>query len=665
MTTSTTKQRIEFLQAEITKHDELYEANQPIITDSEYDALYKELISLEAAHPEFRTPTSPTQRITTKLVNELTKVQHQTPMLSLDKGDSPEDVEKFLNKIQDDAVLVQQKLDGLTLVLHYNNGRFIQGVTRGSGEVGEDVTHTVEQINNVPKRIPFLGKLEVRAEGIISFAEFERINVDGKYSNPRNLASGTIRQLDSSVAKSRNLQAIVMELVHVEGLEFKKDTERLKFLTEQGFEVVETRMFMLPSEKEDLMKYVAAYNTNIRPNLPHMVDGIVIKANTLALREEFGTTSKFPRWAIAYKFASLDARTKLREIIVQVGKTGQLTPVGIFDTVTIDNVGIGRATLHNFNNIKNKDIRIGDTILIQRAKDVIPHIAMSYHDNPNSVPYTPPTECPDCKAPVVEKGGNLYCSNDQCNTRMKGLVEFFVSRPAMNIDGFGKETVEQLFKAGLIHSVVDIYDLHNHREAFKSIAGLGEKTFDKLVAGIEASKDEPLHRVLNALSIPLIGSSASKELSRKYETMDSLLSSFSRDTLADEMLEMDDYDFGEKSIDAIYEYLGKNHGLIKELQAVGLTMRSQYYDDGTSTPVATGGKRLDGLVFVITGALSKSRDDFKSDIEALGGKVTGSVSKKTNYLLMGEDAVGTSKYDKAVSLNIPILLEADFMALIK
>ena len=659
MNESENVQRLVFLQKEIKKHDELYEQNAPVITDSEYDALYNELIDLEKTYPELITPDSPTQRIVTTLVPSLKKVKHATPMLSQDKVNDEKGIRKFLEKNKTNSrVIVELKLDGLTIVGNYHEKELKQAVTRGDGTIGEDVTHTVRTFKNVPKTIDFDGELSVRSEAIIPFEEFERINVDGRYSNPRNLASGTVRQLNASIADERNLLGIAFELEKAEGKTFETDVERLKFMESLGFDVVPYRVFEA-NEVEELLEYCMTFSKEVRHTLPYMIDGLVIKFDDLSLREELGYTSKFPKWACAFKFESLDATTTLRDVVFQVGKSGQISPVALFDTINIG-VKISRATLHNARNIKEKDIRIGDKILVARANDVIPQVVMSIHSerNGSEKEIEIPTECPSCGSTTEYIGANLYCTGIDCAPQLSGKLEHFVGRKSMNIDGLGSETISLLLEKNVLSSFADIYRLHEVRETLESFEGLGKNKVEKMINEIEKSKSMPFDKVLYGMSIRLIGQSASRDIGKHFKSMKNMLDKFENKTaFKEELLSLEK--FGEKMADSLIDFLSnpQNQELFDELEKLGLTM---VMNEPVNNPETLGLSSLEGKTFVITGALSKGRDEFKSLIEARGGKVSGSVSKKTTYLLMGEDAIGTSKHKKAESLGVTILSEEQF-----
>ena len=657
------EKHINHLQQEIEKHDKLYDQNQPIITDSEYDALYQELIELEEAHPEYRTPDSPTQRIITTFVTSLKKVKHDKPMLSQAKVHTADDLRKFaLKNTTNSRYIVQQKLDGLTLVKGYENKGLKQGVTRGDKEIGEDVTHTVQTISDVPKRIAFAKKLSVRSEAIIPNEEFDRINEDGKYSNSRNLVSGTVRQLDSAVAKERNLQSIVFEMEYAEGMEFKTDVERLEFMKEQGFNVVPYVVFEA-DQVEEMIDYCLRFEEDIRMTVPYVLDGLVIKFDDLKLRDQLGSTSKHPQWSCAFKFKSLDATTPLNRVVNQVGKSGQITPVAEFDEITIANVNIKRATLHNYSQIKQKDIRIGDKIVVARANDVIPKVIKSIHSvrTGDEIEIVVPENCPVCDSPTEYIGKNLYCTGLDCSVQLEGKLAHFVSRKAMNIDGLGEETVKMLLDKGFVHSFADLYRLHEKEAELKTIERFGDRSVEKMLEGIEASKTMPFQKVLYGMSIRLIGDSATRAIAKEFGSMDNLLeASLDEVTFEARLLELEK--FGSTMVKALVDFLANEQNVdrIKELEAYGLTMT-------TDAPVLTAEEAslssLEGKTFVITGALSKGRDEFKEEIEKRGGKVSGSVSKKTTYLLMGDDANGTSKHTKAVGLGVTILSEDDYNAL--
>lgn len=655
------------LREEIAKHDRLYEQNQPIISDGEYDELYAKLVELEKQYPEYITPDSPTQRVITEIVSELEAVEHTTFMGSQEKVKTWEGIEEFLNRgTEEDEILIQYKLDGLTGVLRHNEGQYQMAISRGDGYTGENITHTVRTIQNIPHTIPFKNNLEVRMEIIIPYDEFERINASiedpsQSYSNPRNLASGTVRQLDASIAKDRKLQGIVFDLVSAEGKTFYKDTEQIEFLKDQGFEVVPTKVFKNNAEGRQQMKeYVEQMENEIRSTLPYMIDGLVIKFNSLETRERLGSTSKHPKWSISYKFASLEATTKLLSVTNQVGKTGQITPVGKLQTVNIDGVNVSRASLHNYGLIKSKDIRVGDTVVVIRANDVIPHITksiVSLRDGTETI-IEQPTHCPSCGSPVQAEKDLIYCTGLNCFPQLKAKIVHFGSRQALNIEGLGEKTVETFMQKGFLKNFIDLYSLNDHREEILKIKRYGAKRFDNLLYELEKAKSAPLHKVIYAFSIRHIGESASREFAKHFNSMNQILEE-SKNVEAFKNKVLNIKDFGEESCKSVVDFFtnDKNREMIQELMSLGFEMKSEGVQEIKESTIT-------GLTFVITGKLSKPRNEFKKIIEQLGGKVTGTVSSKTDYLLMGEGEEGSNKYQKALELDIPILSEIEFNLLI-
>ncbi|SME50586.1 DNA ligase [Bacillus cereus] len=667
------EQKIKQLREEVMKHDLLYDEGTPIITDSEYDQMYYELVSLEEKHPEFADENSPTKRIYSVVVDSLKKVKHSTPMLSQDKGHTEEDIVKFANK-SDDEIIVGDKEDGLTIVLKYNNGIYYEASTRGDGYIGEDVTHTVRTITNLPKKISFKGYLEVRAESVIPFSEFERINVDGKYKSPRNLVSGSVRTLNANIAKERGLSIIAFDLVKAEGITFEKDTEQLEFLKEQGFNVVPYKVFKnTPEGIKELIQYCLTYNKEVRPTIPHMIDGLVLKFNNLAVRESLGYTSKFPRWGFAFKFDSLDATTKLLNIVETVGKSGQITPNGIFEPVEIDGVTIQKASLANYDNIKERDIRIGDTIVVARANDVIPQIVSAVTElrDGTEKEILPPTCCPVCNGEVVKEEDNVhyFCINSTCSAQQERILKHFVSRNAMNIDGLGAKTVETFYEKGILSSISDIYTLKDNLDKLSVLRGFGEKKIQKMLSGIEESKHVPLSKFLYALAIPNVGSSTGKDIAKKFKTMRHLIE-LSKDpvVLKTELMKIDG--IGETVASSMVSYFEESHNieLIEFLYSIGFSMMEEVEEIIAS-------EEIEGKIFVITGSLSKPRNDIKKEIEARGGKVSGSVSAKTNFLVLGgynhvtgelpEKETNSSKYKNAVKFECPIISEEELFEKMK
>jgi DNA ligase (NAD+) len=656
------------LQQTIAAHDILYDRGASVITDSDYDKLYQHLVELEERYPYMVHVNSPTQRIIVHntLVDTLEKVRHSRPMLSLGKGTTADAVLKFLAQAPGEPILLQRKEDGLTVVGTFEEGVPLDYVSRGDSEVGERLLHSCSQIVNIPKQIAFKGRLELRFEVIVPYAEFERINTDGKYSNTRNLASGTVRSLDGNLTKERGLKAYVIEIVDIEGQSFEYDHERIEFVRNLGFEISDTYAFFekgkdVQQETQRLLSFIEAYDTAIRPTLPHMIDGLVLKFDRIALREELGETSKVPRWAIAYKFSSQDATSTLRDCIFQVGKSGQISPVAEFDMVEIDGVEVRRSTLHNFSNIEDKDIRIGDKILIARANDVIPQVVKSFHElrDGSEMKIELPPVCPACSGTIKREGEHAFCINPKCEPQIIGKLEHYVSRNAMNIDGCGEKTIAMMYEEGFVKTLADIYRLRRFKQQIIALENFGEKKYAKMIEGIETSKEQPLNNFIYSLSIYLIGQRASKAISKVYDNMNEILEDAKTPAkLKAKLLAIDD--FGEKMVSSFVQFITaeENIALIHELMAEGLTMLSPAKANVVASPIS-------GKTFVITGKLSMSRDAFKDKIEQLGGKVTGSVGKKTDYLLMGPDANGTTKHKTALSLDVTILYEDDFNLLLK
>lgn len=655
------KQRIETLRSEIRKHDELYEQSKPIIGDGEYDQLYYELLDLEKQYPEFADENSPTQKIYTIMLDELEKVRHSTFMGSQEKIKTWEGVLNFLKR-SISKVLAQLKLDGLTVVLTYEGGILLQAVTRGDGEVGQNITHTVRTIKNIPSVIPFKGHLEVRMEGIIPFAEFERINENGEYSNPRNLVSGTLGQLSAKIAEERAVQGIVFDIIAIEGMTFKTISEQLAFLKEQGFTIVESEAF--DQTEEGLAKleaYIQNIEKNVRKDLPYMIDGLVLKFDNLDAQAELGSTSKTPRWSIAYKFASLEATTKLVGLEESVGRTGQITPVYLLETVDIDGTNVSRASAANYGDIKRRDVRINDTVVVIRANDVIPKVTAAIKDvrTGNELVISAPTVCPSCGSSAEFDGANLFCRGEECEPQMQGRIEHFASRKALNINTLGESTVETFFKEGIVRHFLDLYNLEEKEEQICSLEGFGKKSYAKLQKELERVKTEPLHKVLIALSVKHLGESKSKELSKIFADIDAILTA-SEDAEAFRATLLALPDFGNAITDSLVSFFTKpeSRDMLRKMQAIGFTMKSELLAKPQDANLPYSGQTV-----VITGTLdAMGRDEAQAKLEALGAKVSGSVSKKTSFVVVGKDA--GSKEQKAKNLGVRIVGEEEFIQMI-
>jgi DNA ligase (NAD+) len=653
---SQVKKTIDMLRDIIRRHDKLYNAGNPIVTDSVYDTMYKALVKLEEEHPQYADPDSPTQKIHYTKVDHLETVKHSTPILSQNPITDEASLRKWWAQkgSNNSPILAQDKLDGLTQILIYEKGLLVDAVTRGNGFQGDRVLHTVQTIANIPKRIKFQGRLEIRGEALFTFKEFERINTDGRYSNPRNLASGTIRMLDAAEAAKRKMEFHAFDLIHAEGFNPTSDLERLEFLKEQGFTIVKTEVFAA-DQINQLVHFCQTYSKEVRPTLPYPIDGLVIKFDDLNLRAELGNTSKFPRGSTAFKFDSLDAITTLRDIIWQVGKTGQLTPVAIFEPVEIDGVTISRATLHNYQYIMDKDIRIGDKILLARANDVIPKVVKSFPElrKEELEPIILIQNCPECGQPVVYEDPLIFCKNPECVSQQVRSIIHFCSRDAMDIESLGESSITLLFEKGFLKDITDLFRLHERKEELKQLPGYGEKKVSKMLAAIEDCKNQPLHRLLYALNIPHLGRTNSPLITEQFPTIDAVINA-----PKEALCEIEG--IGDIMATAIVEFFRneKNLAVIENLKDMEVNMIEPKTETNSTLP-------LQGLTIVISGTLSQKRADFETMIKRNGGKVSGSVSSKTSYLLLGPDKTGTAKHKKALSLGIPIINEREFLDLLK
>jgi DNA ligase (NAD+) len=657
------KSRILSLRTEIREHDELYDLNKPKISDQEYNQLYYELVDLEKQCPELFDANSPTQRIYTMMIDELEKVRHTSFMGSQEKIHTFEELVQFANRYNS-PILLQYKLDGLTVVLTYEKGLLIQAVTRGDGEIGENVIHTVRTIQNIPQRIEFQGRLEIRIEGIMPYADFERINVNGDYSNCRNLVSGTLRQLNAKFAKERNVQGIAFELIEIEGVTFQTISEQLAFLTGQGFTVVETELFLTDEAGlKRLQSFLETMETVTRGSLDYMIDGMIGKFDSLRAKEELGNTAKCPRWSIAYKFEALEATTRIKHVLHSVARTGQITPVYYFDMVTIADVDIECASAANYEIIEAKDIRIGDKVVVIRANDVIPKVEMSIKEERTGeeIIIVAPTECPACGTPTIKKGAHIFCRGTNCMPQIKGMIEFFASRRTLNIDSLGEKTIDLFVENGFIRTFIDLFDLEDKKDELCKLEGFAIKSFTKLQNELEKAKSAPFHKALHALSIPLIGGTKSKELSKVFASMDEMMdASLNAPAFHTKLISIPD--IGEAMADSLVGYFtnDENRRTIEKMKEIGFTMISEF----AGTPAPTGDS-LVGKIFVITGTFtSGNRDHMTALVEAHGGKASGSVSKKTSFLLFGADEAGSGKHNKAIELGTPILTEDEFLTMI-
>jgi DNA ligase (NAD+) len=667
-------ERVEQLRREINFHNYRYHVlDDPVISDYEFDRLWIELRQFEAEHPELITPESPTQRVGSQPVSRFVKVRHPAPILSLANAFGSQEVRDWYDRILklDGRVaragfVVEPKIDGLTVILHYRDGRFVQGATRGDGEIGEDVTSNLRTIRALPLHIPVdpagpppAPYLVVRGEVFMNKKDFEKLNLsleaagEKTYLNPRNTASGSLRQLDPALTASRPLTLLTYAIVTADGGTPRTQWETLETLRSLGFPV--TTDASLQSDLNGAISECEGWKDR-RRQLPFEADGMVIKINDLSLAADLGFVGKDPRGAIAYKFPAQEVTTRLLNIGVNVGRTGVLTPYAMLEPVDIGGVIVKQATLHNFDYIRDKDIRIGDRVSVKRAGEVIPYVIgpVEALRAGNEEVYHPPERCPACGEPVENLPGEVawYCVNAACPEQLIRNLEHFVSRGAMDIVGLGIKIVEQLVQADLVHDVADIYTLH--REDLLNLEGFAEKKVDNLLASIDASRSQTLARLINALGIRGVGEVVAADLARHYLDLEALSRSGVDDLQSIEGI-------GPNIAEAIVDWFDRsvNQIVLQKLRQSGVWPVAE--KSATGTPV---GQPLAGMVFVVTGTLpGLSRDETKEYIQKHGGKVTDSVSKKTSYLVVG-DAPG-SKLAKAHELGVPILDEAGLRRLVE
>ena len=636
-----------------------YVLDDPTMADYEYDKLLRELETLESAHPELVTPDSPTQRVGGQAVSQFEKVTHAVPLMSLQDVFSMEELNEFLNKIlseQADATFsVEPKIDGLSVALEYENGVFVRGATRGDGVVGENVTENLKTIRSIPMRLEGApDRLIVRGEVFMPKKSFEKLNARqealGKplFANPRNAAAGSLRQLDPKIAGQRGLDIYVFNVQLAEGVTFTSHCESLEYLKQLRFKVIPYQKL---STVEEIDRQVEAINEN-RGELICDIDGAVIKLDNLAQRENLGATAKFPRWAAAYKYPPEIKSTVVENIVVQVGRTGVLTPKAVVRPVRLAGTTVTNATLHNQDFISQRDIRIGDTVKIRKAGEIIPEILevdLSLRPS-DAKPYQIPMVCPVCGAPVEkdEEGAFLRCTGAECPAQLSRNIAHFVSRDAMDIDGLGDSIVESLIEKGLIHSAADSYYLN--MEEISSLWKSGTTAAKKLLDAIEASKQQDLSRLIYALGIRQVGTKTGKVLAAAFESLDNLME-------ASEEALMEVPDIGGITAQSIHSWFAQpqSQHLIMRLRQAGVNFLSQK---------KVTDNRFAGMTFVLTGALSRfTREEATEQIENFGGKASGSVSKKTTYVVVGENA--GSKERKARELGIPVLTEEEFWEMIQ
>ncbi len=653
---------LEALRDQLRHHEHLYYVlDQPEITDAEYDALMRRLQDLETQNPELASPDSPTQRVGGKPREGFVKVTHSSPMLSLDNALNEAELRDFDRRVRDFLgsaefrYVAELKMDGLSMAAHFRNGAFVQAVTRGNGEVGEDVTENARTIRSLPLRVPTtFPTFEVRGETVMNRRAFERLNAEreerglSRFANPRNAAAGSLRLLESQVTAARRLDYYTYFLM-VDGRPARDSQwEALNELGRLGFKVNNHRC--LCAGLDEVLAFCAEWEAR-RDELPYEIDGVVIKVDSIPQQQQLGFTAKAPRWAIAYKYPARQAITMVEGIEVQVGRTGALTPVAKLKPVPVGGVTVARATLHNEDEIARLGLEIGDEVVIERSGDVIPKVVRVHSQGSYRRPFQMPVKCPVCGGKVVREEGEAAsrCINTNCSARLKESILHFSSRGVMNIDGLGDALVDQLVDRGIVESVADIYDLTV--EKLMALERMGQKSATNIVRNIEKSKTNPLPRVLSALGIRFVGERTAVFLAEAFGDMDAVSHAGLDDLQRAE-------EVGPRVAESIFQFFRepRNRQLVERLRSAGLQFTYQ-----STRPK---GGPLSGMTLVLTGVLPNlSREEAKRLIEAAGGKVSTAVSKKTSYVVAGEDA--GSKLVKAQALEIPVLTEDSLLELIK
>lgn len=667
-------QRIKELVSMLNKYRDAYYNNQiSVVSDFEYDNLFDELKSLEASTGIILS-NSPTVTVGYEVKSELKKVKHSHPMLSLNKTKDVEELKRFAGT--QDCVL-SLKMDGLTVLLTYNNGELIQAETRGNGEEGEIITHNAKVFENIPLCIDYKGHLEIEGEAIITYDDFDKINAfiqnpDERYKNPRNLASGSVRQLDSNIAAQRHIKFIAWKVpTDIDAFSFNNSyLHKLKYVQNLGFDIVPLLTYANGTYDEEHIEEMIEVLKNTANNIGYPIDGLVMVYNDTDYAESLGSTGHHPRHSIAFKFYDEEVETILKDIDWTMGKTGVLTPTAVFEPVEIDGTTVSRASVHNISILEDLELRIGDTITVYKANQIIPQIAENLskkaRHNQTGIGQMDgfvgiPAKCPICGGDTEVKQENssevLICTNNNCNGKLLGKLTHFASKNAMNIDGLSEATLEKFIELDFINSFVDIYELQNNfYEDIKKLSGFGKRSADKLMKAIQDSRQTTLDRFIYALCIPLIGRSASKTISRYFDgSFDRFYQEGCLKYFVFENLD----DFGVSMSDSIRSYLDDNIEMVKEL--------ARYMNFQTIKNTNTSTAALSGKTFVITGSLNTfvNRDEAKEKIESLGGKVAGSVSSKTSYLVNNDVDSTSSKNKKAKELGVPIITEEELLNMLK
>ncbi len=643
---------------------EYYVLDRPTVPDSEYDRLMQELISLEKEFPELITPDSPTQRIGGEVLEGFEKVEHRVPMLSLSNAFNEQDLRDFDRRVRqavgDVSYVCELKIDGLAVSLRYEDGQFVQGATRGDGTTGEDITMNLRTVRSIPLRLKEKLTIEVRGEVFMPKKSFIQLNEERKkkgedlFANPRNAAAGSLRQLDPKIAASRNLDIFLYSIAETDHLSVTKHSDGLELLDRLGLKTNKARR-VCPTI-DDVIEYIKEYEEK-RQDLPYEIDGIVVKVDRYDQQEQLGATVKSPRWAIAYKFPAEEVMTKLIDIELSVGRTGVVTPTAILEPVRVAGTTVQRASLHNEDLIQEKDIRIGDYVIIKKAGDIIPEVVKSVVEKRTGEekPFSMPEHCPECDSELVRIDDEvaLRCINPKCPAQIREGLIHFVSRNAMNIEGLGEKVITQLFREKLVADVSDLYKLE--KDQLLKLERMGEKSVQNLLSAIEASKDNSLERLLFGLGIRHVGAKAARILAEEFEHIDRLM-----EATEEELLSI--HEIGEKMAKSVVAYFRtpEVRELINELKRCGVNMAYK----GVKTEAGQTDSPVSGKTIVLTGKLEKmTRNEAKEKLEQLGANVTGSVSRKTDLVIAGPGA--GSKLKKAEELGIEIWNEEQLLSILE